>query len=112
MLPEGGGKMTHMYHTPMSLPLAAVQPLRSVHRSKHCVVEPVLYYGKREVIGQHQTVAYPLSLACTSAPCFSNSLTTDTLLYPHARCSGVDCNHSNSINNTFIANVLILHCGK
>lgn len=38
------------------------------------------------------TLSHPLSLACTSAPCCSNSWTVLTRLYPAARCNGVDWN--------------------
>jgi len=103
------GGIANTHHTPMSLPLVAARPLRSVHRNKHCVVGPVLYYEICEVTSSSCCSTYPLSLACTSAPCLSNNLTTDTLLYPHARCSGVDCNHNNSVNdNTFYQYLIIL----
>lgn len=42
----------------------------------------------------------PLSLACTSAPCCRRYSTTDTLLYPAAKWSGVDWRPSMSLQLT------------
>lgn len=41
-------------------------------------------------------ITYPLSLACTSAPCANRYSTTGTLLKPAAKCSGVECLPSKS----------------
>lgn len=43
---------------------------------------------------------YPLSFACTSAPCWRRYSTTDTLLYPAAKWSGVDWRPSISLQFT------------
>jgi len=43
---------------------------------------------------------YPLSFACTSAPCCRRYSTTDTLLYPAAKWSGVDWRPSISLQFT------------
>lgn len=55
--------------------------------------------------------SYPLSLACTSAPCCSNSWTVFTRLYPAARCNGVDWDDNQTVDTqwgrcggTFTAN--------
>ncbi len=45
--------------------------------------------------------SHPLSLACTSAPCCSRYSTTVTRLYPAAKCRGVDCLPSTSLQFTF-----------
>lgn len=44
---------------------------------------------------------YPLSLACTSAPWCNRYSTTDTRLYPAAKCSGVEWRPSKSLQFTF-----------
>lgn len=54
----------------------------------------------RKVFCTLPIVSYPLSLACTSAPCCSRYSTTDTLLYPAAKWSGVDWRPSMSLQLT------------